>query len=67
MEPNATADDLNVSGETSALTVAGSPGAEELVNFRFYRDANAGGDTLAADARLIGVKIHYTTNALNDS
>jgi len=47
--------------------VAGTPGAEEYVAFRVYRDANNGSDTMTGDARLMGVKIHYTADATNDS
>ena len=49
------------------MTVAGSPGAEELVVFEVYRDPADAGDTMAVDAYLIGVKLHYTTSAVNDS
>lgn len=58
--------DLMISAETTAITIAGSPGVDELVYFRFFRDANAGGDTAAGDALLIGVKIIFTTDAAND-
>lgn len=61
------ADDCMISDETSAMTVAGSPSAEELVVFKVYRDAADGSDTLSGDAELLGVKIHYTTNAGTDS
>ena len=33
----------------------------------FYRDADNGSDTLAADAKLLGVKLNITTNAADDS
>lgn len=63
----ATASDIAITAETSAITVAGTPAAEEYVQFRVYRDADAAGDTINAnDCRLHGVKIHYTTNAAND-
>lgn len=62
-----TTDDIYISPETSAMTVAGSPGAEELVVFRIYRDPSDGSDDLAVDARLHGVKLHYTTDANTDS
>lgn len=55
-----------ITSETPAMTVAGSPGAEELVCFEFYRDAVDGSDTMAVDAYLIGVKIHYTIDAAKD-
>ena len=61
------ANDSQISPESSALTVAGSPGAEELVGFKVYRDAADGSDTLSGDAVLIGIKIHYTTDTPNDS
>jgi hypothetical protein len=59
--------DMCISAATSALTIGGTPAAEDLVVFEFYRDAPAGGDTLAADARLIAVRIIYTTDAANDA
>lgn len=61
-----TTDDLYISPESAAITVAGSPGAEEYVVFQIYRDVSAGGDTLAVDARLHGIKIHYTTSDVTD-
>jgi hypothetical protein len=61
-----TTSDVYVSPETSAMTVAGTPGAEELVVFEVYRDPADGNDTMAVDAYLLGVKIHYTTDAARD-
>lgn len=57
-----TTHDCYISAESSAMTVAGSPTAEELVYFRVTRDPANGSDTMAVDAWLIGVKLHYTTN-----
>ena len=57
-----TTDDIFISPESAAITVDGSPGAEEYVVFQVYRDVSDGGDTLAVDARLHGVKVHYTTD-----
>jgi hypothetical protein len=62
-----TTSDVYISDETSAMTVAGTPGAEELVCFEVYRDPADGSDTMAVDAYLIGVKLHYTINASSDS
>ena len=63
-----TAEDLAVSAATGAITLAGSPADGDLAFFQVYRDADAGGDTTnSTDARLVGVKIHYTTNAANDA
>ena len=62
-----TTNDIYITDETSAVTVAGSPGAEEWVVFQVKRVPADGSDTLAVDARLHGVKIHYTTDSLTDS
>jgi hypothetical protein len=56
------ANDMMISGATSAITIGGTPGANKAVQFQIYRDADAGGDTLAVDARLLGVEISYTAS-----
>lgn len=61
------AGDLMQSAETSAITIAGTPAAGDLVSFQVYRDAANGSDTLAVDARLHGVVLIYTTDAANDA
>lgn len=61
------ADDVMITSETSAMTPAGSPAAGELMMFKVYRKAADGSDTLVGDAELVGVRIHYTTDALTDS
>ena len=58
-------EELNVSAESGALTIAGSPGDDEVVFFRIGRDVS--GDAMAGDARLLGVKIFFTTDALTDA
>ena len=55
------ANDMMISGATSAITIGGTPGANKAVQFQIYRDADAGGDTLAVDARLLGVEISFTS------
>jgi len=59
-----TADDVMVSPEVS-VTVGSTPTAEDYVLFEVMRDVS--GDTLAEDARLHGIKIHYTTDTGSDS
>lgn len=44
---------------TPAITIAGTPVAGDLVCFRFKRVPADGSDTLAVDARLIGVKVRW--------
>lgn len=62
-----TTNDFYSSDETSPITVGGSPQPEDMVFFRAYRDATAGGDTLAIDARLMGITVYITTNAGTDA
>jgi len=66
VDTGGTTNDVYISPESTAVTVAGSPGAEELVAFRVTRVVGNGSDTMAVDAKLIGLKIHYTTNVGND-
>jgi hypothetical protein len=54
--------DVDISPATSAITLGGTAASGNPVIFQVYRDADAGGDTLAADARLLGVEISYTAS-----
>ena len=60
-------EELLVSAESGAITIAGSPGANELTYFRVGRDVSDGNDDMAGDCRLHGIKLHFTTNAANDA
>lgn len=62
-----TANDEHQTSATSAMTIGGTPAEGDVVIFQVYRDADAGGDTLAVDAKLLGVHIYITTNAVNDA
>ncbi|HLF79660.1 MAG TPA: hypothetical protein VJB57_19435 [Dehalococcoidia bacterium] len=59
---NASGNVVLISAATSAITIAGA-GAGELVLFRAYRLPTHADDTLAADARLHGIQIEYTTSS----
>jgi hypothetical protein len=59
--------DLMQSAFTAAMTVAGTPADNDLVCFQVYRDAGNGSDTLAADAKLIGIRLNITLSAADDS
>jgi hypothetical protein len=48
-----TALDQHTGPTSSAITIAGSPAAEDLVVFQVYRNASSGSDTLAVDAKLL--------------
>ena len=59
-----TANDLAVTAESGAVTIAGSPSTDEYVFFQISRDVSA--DDLDADAKLLGIKLFFTTDAAND-
>jgi hypothetical protein len=60
-----TANDLAVANESGAVTIAGSPSVNEEVFFQISRDVSA--DSLTADAKLLGIKLFFTTDAANDA
>ena len=60
-----TANDLDVTAESGAVTIAGSPSTDEEVYFQITRDVSE--DDLDADAKLLGIKIFFTTDAANDA
>jgi hypothetical protein len=53
------ANKLNVSAATAPIIPGGTPGANTPMWFRVSRDATNASDTLAADARLVGVQITF--------
>jgi len=59
-----TSNDINVTAESGAVTVAGSPSTSEFVFFQVMRDVSA--DNQSGDARLLGIKLFFTTDAKND-
>lgn len=61
------ADDLLVSSATGAITIAGSPAAEDAVWFQIYRDADDGSDTMSGDAKLLGILVQYLEDSTEDS
>ena len=61
------AEDLCVSAATAAITLGGSPAAGDLAFFRVFRDVSDSNDDMGEDARLIGVKIFFTTDAATDA
>lgn len=54
--------DVHWTAESSAITIGGSPAANDLVVFRVRRVPANGSDTLAADAKLIAIRLFITTN-----
>jgi hypothetical protein len=62
-----TTNDLYSGPESSAITIAGTPAAEDMVFFRVSRVTGNGSDTMAVDARLHGITLYITTDAENDA
>jgi len=60
-----TSNDLMRSVESGAVTIAGSPAADDMCFFQVSRDVSA--DNQSGDARLLGIKVFFTTNAENDA
>ena len=61
------AEELLVTAESASVTIAGTPAAGDLVTFRVFRDVSDANDDMTEDARLLGVKIFFTTNAATDA
>jgi hypothetical protein len=62
------ANTLTVTSESSTLTPIGVTTTEnQLLTFLTYRHASNASDTLAADAKLIGYLIFFTTDKANDA
>ena len=59
-----TSNDLMVSAESGAVTIAGSPADNDQCFFQINNDASASGQT--GVARLLGIKLFFTTDAAND-
>ncbi len=62
-----TADDCHITAATAAITIGGTPAGDDLLLFEITREVGNGSDTLAVDARLIGVKLQYTESATEPS
>ncbi len=60
-------EELNVTAESGAVTIAGTPADNDLCYFRVGRDVSDGNDDMDGDMRLHGIKIFFTTDAANDA
>jgi hypothetical protein len=60
-------EEMLVSAESAAITIAGSPAVDQLCYFRIFRDVSATNDDMAGDCRLHGIKLFFTTDAANDA
>lgn len=61
------AEDLLVTAESSAVTIAGTPADDDICFFRIFRDVSDANDDMTEDARLVGVKLFYTIDAGEDT
>lgn len=57
--------DLHISPETSAITLAGTPADADFIAIQVSR--NPGSDTLNADAKLLGISLRITVDAAKDA
>lgn len=60
------ANDLLVTTESAPLSLAGTPTDDNICYFKIYRDVDDVGDDMVEDARLIGIKLFFTTDSGND-
>ena len=67
IDTGGTTDDLYEGPESSAITIGGTPAEGDLVVFEVSRLPANGSDTMAIDARLIGIVLCWTPNAVNDA
>ena len=61
------ATEVLITATSGAVTLANSPAAGDISFFRLFRDVSDGNDDMAGDARVLGIKIFFTTNAANDA
>jgi len=62
-----TANDMHVTADSSAITIGGTPAAGDAVYFELTREVANGSDTLGVDAKLIGVRLFFTSDASTDA
>ena len=61
-----TVEDQQITAESGAVTITAAAAGEQTY-FQLYRDAADGSDTFTGDARVLGIKLFYTTDAPNDA
>jgi hypothetical protein len=66
VDTGGTTNDLYISNESTTVE-SDTPAENDLVNFIIRRLTTDGGDTMAVDAFLIGLRMHYITNANTDA
>lgn len=59
--------DVHVGPESSAITIGGTPADADLVVFQIERTVSDGGDTHNGDVKLLGIKLRFTVDGVNDT
>ena len=60
-------EEVLVTAESGAVTIAGTVADDDICFFRIFRDVSDGNDDMNGDARLLGVKLFFTTDAGSDA
>ena len=60
------ATEVLVTDTSGALTISGA-GDDKMTFFQIFRDVSDANDDMAADARLVGIQLFFTTDATNDA
>jgi hypothetical protein len=61
-----TVEDQQITAESGAVTITAAAAGEQTY-FQLYRDAADGSDTFSADARVLGIRLFFTTDLANDA
>ena len=61
-----TVEDQQITAESGAVTITAAAVGEQTY-FQLYRDAADGSDTFTGDARVLGMRLFFTTSAANDA
>ena len=61
------AEDLYVTAESTAVTIAGTPADDDMCYFRVFRDVSDANDDMTEDMRLIGIKFYFTIDTGTDA
>jgi len=62
-----TIEDVQMTAESGAVTISGSPADNDYTFFQLFRNAADGDDDFTGDARVMGIKLFYTTDEANDA
>jgi len=62
-----TVEDVQMSAVSGAVTINGTPADNDQTFFQLFRNAADGDDDFTGEARVLGIKLFYTTDAANDA